>query len=276
MREPVSAPQMERQGTRHSERPTGLALVLSVGYDRPQVHPVRDHHGAAEDPARHPAREWAAARPSFVNPLARLADPVKHGGRSIRRTPAEPWNYQRGLTWRTTIRLHRKPRRLMSSLYRWVPPSGSPEWSMPRPNWDWPISSKSGPKSAAELAAPMRVHAPSLHRLMRTLASLGILTEREAQRFALTPLGAALKTGAPGSARSSLLTLGSNWLAGAFERHHALPGNRQNRLREGVGNASLRLSRSTSRGCVPVQRDDDRHPWWRAPGGRRGLRFLGV
>ena len=77
---------------------------------------------------------------------------------------------------------------------------------------------ESGPKSAAELAAPMRVHAASLHRLMRTLASLGILTEREAQRFALTPLGAALKTGAPGSARSSLLTLGSNWLAGAFER----------------------------------------------------------
>jgi hypothetical protein len=48
---------------------------------------------------------------------------------------------------------------------------------------------------------------------MRTLASLGILTEREAQRFALTPLGVALKTGAPGSARSSLLTIGSNWFA---------------------------------------------------------------
>ena len=36
-----------------------------------------------------------------------------------------------------------------------------------------------GPKSAAELAGAMRLHAPSLHRLMRTLASLGILTERE-------------------------------------------------------------------------------------------------
>ena len=59
-----------------------------------------------------------------------------------------------------------------------------------------------GPKSAAELAGPTRTHAPSLHRLMRTLASLGILTEREAQRFALTPLGEALRTGAPGSARA--------------------------------------------------------------------------
>ena len=42
----------------------------------------------------------------------------------------------------------------------------------------------SGPKSAAELASAMQVHAPSLHRLMRTLASLGVLTERPEQRFA--------------------------------------------------------------------------------------------
>ena len=41
------------------------------------------------------------------------------------------------------------------------------------------------------------MHAPSLHRLMRILASLGILTERDAQQFALTPVGEALKTGAP-------------------------------------------------------------------------------
>ncbi len=54
----------------------------------------------------------------------------------------------------------------------------------------------SGPKSAGELAGPMHVHAPSLHRLMRTLASMGILTERTEQRFALTDLGKALKTGA--------------------------------------------------------------------------------
>ena len=56
-----------------------------------------------------------------------------------------------------------------------------------------------GPKSAAELAGPTGTHAPSLHRLMRTLASLGILTEAP-QDFSLTPLGEALKTGAPGSA----------------------------------------------------------------------------
>ena len=67
----------------------------------------------------------------------------------------------------------------------------------------------SGPKSAVELAGPMRVHAPSLHRLMRTLASIGLLTERTEQRFALTALGEALKAGAPGSARAILLIGGS-------------------------------------------------------------------
>ena len=46
-----------------------------------------------------------------------------------------------------------------------------------------------GPRSAVELAGTTRTHAPSLYRLMRTLAGLGILTERDGQRFALTPLG---------------------------------------------------------------------------------------
>lgn len=75
-----------------------------------------------------------------------------------------------------------------------------------------------GPQSAAELVGPTRTHAPSLHRLMRTLASLGILTERDAQRFALTPLGEALKAGAPGSARATLLTFGGPAFSAGFEQ----------------------------------------------------------
>ena len=75
----------------------------------------------------------------------------------------------------------------------------------------------SKPMTAAELAQLIGGHAPSLHRFMRTLAGMGILSEDEAQRFALTPLGAALKTGAPGSARSTLLTFGSPWFAGALD-----------------------------------------------------------
>jgi hypothetical protein len=52
---------------------------------------------------------------------------------------------------------------------------------------------------------------------MRTLASLGVLTERDANRFALTPLGAALKSGAPGWAKSSLLIFGSAWAGNAWQ-----------------------------------------------------------
>ena len=72
------------------------------------------------------------------------------------------------------------------------------------------------PRSAAELAGATGTHAPSLHRLMRTLAHLGLLTEDEAQRFALTPLGAALKKGAPGSARPAILTLASEAFSAGF------------------------------------------------------------
>lgn len=75
-----------------------------------------------------------------------------------------------------------------------------------------------GPRSAAELAGPTGTHAPTLHRVMRTLAGLGVLTECDAQRFALTPLGEALKTNAPGSARASVLTLGSPWFVAGFEK----------------------------------------------------------
>jgi hypothetical protein len=64
-----------------------------------------------------------------------------------------------------------------------------------------------GAKSADELAGPTGTHAPSLYRLMRALTTLGIFTESDMRRFALTPLGEALRTGAPGSARASILTL---------------------------------------------------------------------
>jgi hypothetical protein len=75
-----------------------------------------------------------------------------------------------------------------------------------------------GAKSADELAGPTGTHAPSLHRLMRTLASIGILTEDGQQRFGLTMLGEALKTGAPGSARATILTFGGEWMWHGLEQ----------------------------------------------------------
>ena len=74
-----------------------------------------------------------------------------------------------------------------------------------------------GAKSAEELAGPTKTHAPSLHRLMRALGMLGILVEDASHRFTLTPLGDALKTGAPGAARAAILTLASPWVSQGFD-----------------------------------------------------------
>jgi O-methyltransferase domain len=64
-----------------------------------------------------------------------------------------------------------------------------------------------GPKAAERLAQLTATHAPSLYRVMRTLASLGLFTEDERHCFALTPLGEPLRSGTPGSVRNSVLTM---------------------------------------------------------------------
>ena len=73
-----------------------------------------------------------------------------------------------------------------------------------------------GAQTAEQLSATTRTDPPSLYRLLRTLASLGIVVEDASHRFALTPLGEALKTGAPGAARPTILTLASDWWMRGF------------------------------------------------------------
>jgi hypothetical protein len=65
-----------------------------------------------------------------------------------------------------------------------------------------------GPRSCDELARSTGTHAPSLLRVMRALASLGVFTEVEAGRFGLTPLSACLRSDAPGSFRIVPIYLG--------------------------------------------------------------------
>jgi hypothetical protein len=59
----------------------------------------------------------------------------------------------------------------------------------------------SGPKTAAEIAAAKGLHAPSVHRMMRALASVGIFAEQEGGRFVHTPLSDALRSDVPYSMR---------------------------------------------------------------------------
>ena len=56
-----------------------------------------------------------------------------------------------------------------------------------------------GTKSTEVLARETGVYAPTLHQLLRALASLGIIDELEPGRFALTSLGEQLRTGVPDS-----------------------------------------------------------------------------
>ena len=74
-----------------------------------------------------------------------------------------------------------------------------------------------GPKTAEDLAGLTKAHAPSLNRLMRTLASLGVFTQLDEGRFGLTPLGEALRKGAPGAAHETVLTMAGPTFVTAFE-----------------------------------------------------------
>ncbi|MDY6857385.1 MAG: methyltransferase [Thermodesulfobacteriota bacterium] len=91
-----------------------------------------------------------------------------------------------------------------------------------------------GSKSVEELAQASQSHAPSLYRMMRALASVGIFCEKESRRFELTPMAEYLKTGAM---RSIALMFNSGWSdkawgyfldsvkngGTAFEKAHGVP-----------------------------------------------------
>src|SRR6266576_3532222 len=58
---------------------------------------------------------------------------------------------------------------------------------------------------AAKLAEATDTHAPSLRRVLRFLASVGVFEEREDGRFALTALAECLRADLPGSSRAMVL-----------------------------------------------------------------------
>ena len=62
-----------------------------------------------------------------------------------------------------------------------------------------------GPKSASELAAATGTHAPSLERILRLLACVGVFSEDESRRFALTPVSTPLQSRVPESLRDVIV-----------------------------------------------------------------------
>lgn len=68
---------------------------------------------------------------------------------------------------------------------------------------------KDGPKTIEEIAATTNTHAPSLYRLLRGVASVGIFAEREDGKFEQTTLSEHLRSDVPNSAHSPAIFLGS-------------------------------------------------------------------
>ena len=72
-------------------------------------------------------------------------------------------------------------------------------------------------KPVEEIAGKVGAHAPSLYRVMRLLASLGVFKEVPPRSFALTPVGELLKTDAPGSLRYMAMMFGEEFSTRAYE-----------------------------------------------------------
>jgi hypothetical protein len=68
-----------------------------------------------------------------------------------------------------------------------------------------------GAKSSAELAAVARANPDALHRVLRALAQLGVLTMLNDGRFALAPLGEYLRSDAPRSLRATARAMGADF-----------------------------------------------------------------
>ncbi len=78
-------------------------------------------------------------------------------------------------------------------------------------------------RTATELAAVTGTHAPSLYRVLRALASVGVFAEDEHGRFALTPLAATLRSDVPGSLRAwAIVQLGGEHYQAWGELMHSV------------------------------------------------------
>jgi hypothetical protein len=74
------------------------------------------------------------------------------------------------------------------------------------------------PRPVEEIAGAVGAHAPSLYRVMRALAGMGVFREEEGRRFALTDAGALLKSDVPGTVRYFATMFGDEWTTRAYER----------------------------------------------------------
>jgi len=83
-----------------------------------------------------------------------------------------------------------------------------------------------GERTADDLAEASGANPPTLYRLLRALASLGVLSEGDGRRFSLTELGQPLRSDVPGSIRGWVRLQGRDYLWRSW-------GNLASAVREG-------------------------------------------
>jgi len=81
---------------------------------------------------------------------------------------------------------------------------------------------KDSPKSCDELATATGTNAPSLYRVLRALASLGVFAETERNHFTLTPLAACLQSDTPNSLRARVIMQGEEYYQAWGEFMHSV------------------------------------------------------
>jgi hypothetical protein len=93
-----------------------------------------------------------------------------------------------------------------------------------------------GPKTSEVLAAETGTHAPSLHRMLRALASFGVFEEVESGRFSLTTLGDQLRAGVTGSLRNFALMFANerSWRCAGEMMHSIRTGEPTMQLTTGM------------------------------------------
>lgn len=110
---------------------------------------------------------------------------------------------------------------------------------------------ENGPRSSDELAAATGTHGPSLYRLLRALASIGVFCEDADRCFALTPLGQCLRSGAPEPVGPWAVHLGQPevWQAWGHLLHSVRTGENAFRRVHGM-NTSEYYARNPTTGAV--------------------------
>jgi hypothetical protein len=92
-----------------------------------------------------------------------------------------------------------------------------------------------GPATAEDLARAADAHAPSVRRLLRAMASLGLCTQETDGRFALTEAGNYLRADFPGSVRQRAVFIGDRlWMQFSDLTHQVKTGSRTQTLLGGA------------------------------------------